>query len=228
MTEAFVSWSGGKDCCLAYHRAQQQGLEVSCLFNMAREDGERSRSHGFSTELLSMQAQAMGLPLVQGQATWDGYETEFQRVLAALKEHGISEGVYGDIDLEPHREWVERVSRNCNIKPHLPLWGADQDVLLREFIDTGFQAIIVVVKADIMGPEWLGRELNDEFITDLAAAGGITPCGEAGEFHTLVIGGPLFRQSLVIEKAEKIRREGHWFLDIQQAGLADPREAALK
>jgi uncharacterized protein (TIGR00290 family) len=228
MTKAFVSWSGGKDCCLAYYRAQQRGLEVDCLFNMAREDGERSRSHGFTTELLSMQAKAVGLPLVQGQATWDNYEAEFQRVLTTLKGQGINEGVYGDIDLEPHREWVERVSRNCGITPHLPLWGADQDVLLREFIDAGFRAIIVVVKADIMGPEWLGRELDDEFITDLTAAGGITLCGEAGEFHTLVIGGPLFRQNLVIEKAEKIRNEGHWFLDIQQAGLADAKETALK
>jgi diphthine-ammonia ligase len=229
MTRAFVSWSGGKDCCLACYRAQQQGLEVCSLFNMAREDGARSRSHGFSTELLNMQARAMGLPLVQGQATWDDYEAEFERVLATLREKGITDGVYGDIDLDAHRQWVERVSRNCDITPHLPLWGQNQDDLMREFIDAGFRAIVVVVKADIMGPEWLGRELDGSFIADLAAAGGITPCGEAGEFHSLVIDGPLFSRGLIVEQVQKVRREGHWFLDIQQTSLSSGEtEAALK
>jgi len=229
MTKAFVSWSGGKDCCLAYYRAKQQGLWVCSLFNMAREDGSRSRSHGLSTELLNMQAQAMGLTLVQGQATWDDYKTEFERVLTTLHQQGFTDGVFGDIDYAENRKWEEDVCRNCGIAARLPIWGENQDALLREFIDAGFRAIVVVVKAEVMGPEWLGRELNDTFVADLAAAGGITPCGEAGEFHSLVIDGPLFNHSLVIEQAEKVRREGHWFLDIQKASLSSgEKEAALK
>lgn len=219
MAKAFVSWSGGKDSCLAYYRALQKGMDVCLLFNMATEDGTRSRSHGLSKEVLNMQAQAVGLPLVQSQATWTDYEAEFEKALLALRETGITDGVFGDIDLDEHRQWVEQVCHRCGIKPHLPLWGDNQDSLLREFLDAGFRAIIIVTRADMMGEGWLGRELDSAFIADLEACGNITPCGEAGEYHTLVIDGPSFNKSLMITEAEKMLRGDHWFMDIKKAAL---------
>jgi diphthine-ammonia ligase len=217
MVKAFVSWSGGKDSCLACYRAVNNGIDVQYLFNMATEDGARSRSHGLSRELLGMQAQAVGLPLEQRRATWADYEAEFEKALLAFRERGITDGVFGDIDLDAHRQWVEQVCRRCDITPHLPLWGDNQGNLLREFIDAGFRSVVVVTRADIMREEWLGMELDDAFMAELEACGNITPCGEAGEYHTFVIDGPSFSRGLLITEADKVLRGDYWLLDIKKA-----------
>ena len=215
MKKAFVSWSGGKDCCLACFKAMNDGLDVRFLLNMATEDGMRSRSHGLSKEVLEMQALAIDLPLIQRMTSWNDYEQEFSKVLLELKEQGVTDGIFGDIDLDEHRLWVERVCQEYGITPHLPLWAQDQSALLREFIDSGFKALIVAVDASVMGEEWLGRVVDANLVVDLEKAGNITPCGEAGEYHTLVIGGPLFKKDLEVSKAERIMRDNHWFLDIK-------------
>ncbi len=227
MTEsklAFVSWSGGKDSCLAAYRASVSGLEIRYLLNMVTEDGKRSRSHGLSTTLLQTQAQAMGIPLIQRPATRDAYEAEFIEVLRSLKQQGVNDGIFGDIDFNAHREWIDRVCSESGIVPHLPLWEENQSKLLREFIDLGFEAVIVATKAELLGAEWLGRKIDRPFLRDLAELSQtkkITPCGEAGEYHTLVIDGPMFRKHLEILKTAKVLRDSHWFLDISEARLRE-------
>jgi uncharacterized protein (TIGR00290 family) len=219
MEQAFISWSGGKDSCLACYRALQGGIKGRYLLNMATEDGHKSRSHGLSTEWLEMQAQAIGIPLFQGQTDWDGYESEFKKALLNFKSRGVTAGVFGDIDVEEHREWVERVCSECGVTAHLPLWGEHQGSLLREFIDAGFKAIVIATKADLLGEEWLGREIDLDFMTDLARQKGITPCGEAGEYHTFVIDGPLFAKKINILEAGVVSRDSHWYSDIKKCEL---------
>ncbi len=214
MERAFISWSGGKDCCLACYRAVASGLQIRYLLNMVTEDGQRSRSHGLAAKWLQMQAQAIGIPLVQRSTTGTDYETEFKSVLLALKQEGIAAGVFGDIDFNAHREWIDRVCSETGITPYLPLWEENQNKLLREFIGLGFEAVVVATRADMLDEEWLGRKLDSDFLADLAKLENITPCGEAGEYHTLVINGPLFQKGLEITGANKVLRDGHWFLDI--------------
>lgn len=228
MSKAFVSWSGGKDSCLAYYRALRDGMKFRFLLNMADEDGIRSRSHGLSTALLNMQAQALGVPLLQRQATWADYEAEFEKALLSFRERGILDGVFGDIDLDEHRQWVERVCRRCGITPHLPLWGDRQDDLLREFIGAGFKAVIVVTRADIMGEEWLGREVDMNLVADLSRCNNVTPCGEAGEYHTFAVGGPVFTGSLRIVEAKEVLRGNHWYLDIERCEFSPSRSSEVK
>ncbi len=222
MKQAFVSWSGGKDSCFSCYRAISNGLEVRCLANMATEDGKRSRSHGLNIEVLQMQSEALGIPLVQRKTTWKDYEAKFLNMLHTFKQDGITDGIFGDIDLDEHRQWVETVCGKASITPHLPLWMESQDKILEDFIAQGFDSIIVATKANIFGEEWLGRKIDLDFIRDLAElkkTKDITPCGEAGEYHTLVIDGPLFRKRVEILKTKKVLRDGRWFLEIQDADL---------
>lgn len=221
MKPAFISWSGGKDCCLAFHQATQDGLEIKCLANMLTEDGTHSRTHGLSSEVLRLQSRAVGLPLKQRRATWDGYEDEFKKLLASLKQSGINNGVFGDIDLDEHREWVERVCRSAGIIPHLPLWGQRQDDLLQQFIGLGFEAVVIAVQSDKLGEEWLGRTVDIDLIQQLVRMKNVTPCGEAGEYHTLVLSGPIFQRRLEIQATRHLLKDGHWLLQIVSAGLRD-------
>ena len=222
MHQVFTSWSGGKDGCFACYQATVSDLEVRYLLNMTTEDGKRSWTHGISAELLEIQSQAMGIPLVQRRTTGVTYETEFINILRTFKQEGIEGGVFGDIDFEPHRQWIEGVCQEADITPHLPLWGQNQDKIMRDFIDLGFEAVVVAAKADLFGEEWLGRKVDLDFLEqldELRKTKDITPCGEAGEYHTFVTDGPLFDQRLEILETSKVLREGQRFLEILKCDL---------
>jgi len=223
MEKAFVSWSGGKETSLACYKAiQNKNLKIKYLLNMVSEDGQRSRSHGLDSALLRAQADAMGIPIIQRKTTWESYERVFKRAVLELKKESIKIGIFGDIDLQEHRDWIERVCREIGIKPLLPLWKEDREELLKEFIRTGFEAIVVATKADSLGKEWLDRRIDEEFIKDLKRLGNIDLCGEKGEYHTFVTDGPLFKKRVKILETKKIRRNGHWFLDISRYVLENP------
>jgi diphthine-ammonia ligase len=222
MTKVFISWSGGKDGCLACYRAANSGLDIRCLANTITEDGERSYSHGISAGVIRVQSEALGIPIIQRRTSSKNYEAEFVKMLKGFKGEGIQGGVFGDIDFEPHREWIEKVCRQADITPHLPLWQESQKKLMEEFIDAGFIAVVITVRADIFGEEVLGRTIDRNFIKELEELGktrAITPCGEAGEYHTLVIDGPLFQKRLEIKESRKVTRGEHHFLDILSTEL---------
>ena len=219
MHQVFTSWSGGKDSCFACYRASDSGLKVRYLLNMITEDGKRSWSHGQPAELLHLQSKALGIPLIQCQTTRENYEAEFINILHALRQEGISGGVFGDIDFNEHRQWIERVCKEANVTPHLPLWEQNQDKIMRDFIDLGFKSVIVAAKADLFGEEWLGHKVDLDFLSELKQRTGITPCGEAGEYHTFVIDGPLFKEKIEILETNKVLREGRWFLEILKCEL---------
>ena len=128
----FASWSGGKECALATHKAISQGHEVAYLVNFISEDGERSRSHGIKADVLALQAEAIGIPLIQVKTSWENYEHNFKRVARELRDKGVEGGIFGDIDLQEHRDWVERVCGEVGIKPFLPLWGMKSEELIDE------------------------------------------------------------------------------------------------
>ncbi|MFC2003248.1 diphthine--ammonia ligase [Chloroflexota bacterium] len=217
MPQVFVSWSGGKDSSLACYRAVAGGLKVRYLINMITEDGKRSWTHGQSAELLQAQSQAVGIPLVQRRTKMASYEAEFKDVLLTLRQEGITGGVFGDIDLEEHRQWIERVCGEVDITPHLPLWGERQEEVLRDFINRGFEAVAVVAKADLLGEEWLGRKIDLDFLSDLSGLkkpSGFQLGGEAGEYHTFVTDGPLFNKGIEILETQRTLRDGCWFLEI--------------
>jgi len=222
MHQVFVSWSGGKDSCLACYQAVVSGLKVRYLLNMITEDGRRSWTHGQSVELLQAQSQAIGIPLIQRQTTMANYEAEFKDALLSLKQEGVTGGVFGDIDIEEHRQWIERICGEVALTPHLPLWGQAQEKILGSFIASGFEAVVVVAKADLFGKEWLGRKIDLDFLShldELRETKDITPCGEAGEYHTFVTDGPLFNQRIEILETNTVLREGYWFLEISKHSL---------
>ena len=219
--KAFVSWSGGKDAALSYYRAMKH-FHVTHLLNMVAEDGRISRSHGIRTDILRLQAEAMGLTIVQPKSSWETYEAEFKKALSGLKGRGVEAGIFGDIDLDAHREWVERVSKESGMEAVLPLWGEkNRENLIEELIETGFEAVVVATKKNVLGPEWLGRSIDDDFVRDISKIKGVDISGEGGEYHTFVISGPVFKKRINILKSEKVSRGEHSFLDISECELVE-------
>lgn len=213
--KAFVSWSGGKETSLACYRAMRtENIVVNYLLNMITEDGAHSRTHGLSSFILQLQAEALGIPLVQRRTSWESYEQEFKKAISDFKKEGVEIGVFGDIDLQEHRDWVERVCNDAGIKPILPLWKEQREKLLEELIGVGFKAIIVATQDRFLGKRWLGRPVDMELIKKLKVLGGIDLCGEKGEYHTFVYDGPIFKKPVEFEVGKKYLKEGHWLLEI--------------
>jgi diphthine-ammonia ligase len=218
MTEYAASWSGGKDSCFACWKATSQGLKVSHLLNFINTDSTKAMSHGLDSQLIALQAQAMGLPILQQKVTWETYEAGFKDALGKLKPKGITGLVTGDIYLQEHKDWIDRVCGEVGVKALLPLWGMDSANILIDFIEAGFKAIIVSVKSKFLGKEWLGRQVDKKLASELDQLG-IDACGEAGEFHTFVYDGPSFRKPVKIGRTSVITRDGHWTLDIKEYSL---------
>lgn len=222
---AISSWSGGKDSCLACYKAIKQGLKVKYLLNFISRESKRGCFHGIDGQLLNFQASLIGIPLIQKEVSPDmeKYEEEFKAAVSEFIAKGINAMVFGDIYLLEHESWIERVCGDLKIKAIEPLWNLEPDKIIDEFLGLGFKTIIVSCKADVMGKEYIGRFIDKELITELKKKG-VCPCGEKGEFHTLVVDGPIFKKRIEIVEAEPIIKESfwkHWFLDIKKYKAVD-------
>lgn len=200
---ALVSWSGGKDSCLALWRARQSGMTIRRLITAMDEAGESSRSHGVPPQLIRAQADALGAEMRFYETTWKNYEEKFIATLRDARADGITHAVFGDIDLVPHREWEEKVCAQAGIVPSLPLWDEPRRKLVDEFLSLGFKAVVVCVNGSFLGEEFCGREFDETFLADLPAS--VDACGENGEFHTFVYDGPAFARPVAFRRTEKQR-----------------------
>ena len=218
--KVFCSWSGGKDSCLSCYKAILEGHNVAYLFTMFATTGRYTRSHRLSKELLLFQSEAIGIPVYYRRASWNTYEKEFNRALVYLKGAGVQGGVFGDIYLNAHREWVEKACAEPGVIPFLPLWGKKGKNLLRQLIGAGFEAVVTAIRSDLLDPCWLGRSINEQFINEMEKEASDI-CGENGEYHTLVIDGPIFRKKIAIKKTMVVRRKNMRFLDILEFGIEE-------
>jgi len=235
MKKAIASWSSGKDSCLACYKAISMGCEVEYLFNTISNESKRVNFHGTGRELLNAQSEAAGIPLFQTETAGDDYTGKFKEgVHELIEKKEISAMVFGDIHLQWHKDWIDNVCDELGIEAVMPLWNRNSDEIIREFMDHGFEAVVVGVSETHIknGEELIGKWIDDEFMDYFKdyGSGGFDICGENGEYHTLVTNGPLFRKKINILEAEKVYREsehdgkiyGNWFLDIKKFELIIP------
>jgi diphthine-ammonia ligase len=210
----FASWSGGKDSYLALQRAVTGGGRPAALLTMIAADGRRTHSHALPISLVRRQAAALGLPLVLRRASWETYEDAFLDALAELRdERRLGVGVFGDIDLQPHRDWVERVCGQAGLRACLPLWLASRHALLDELFAAGVVATIVAVNAERLDERFLGRRLDAALVPELEAAG-VDACGEEGEFHTVVTEASLFAAPVALRFRGTVAIDQYRFVDV--------------
>lgn len=219
---AAVSWSGGKDCCLAFEKTRAQ-FDVVCALTMINEDGTRSRSHGLRPEVLAAQARAAGLEWIERRCSWASYEDAFIDALREAAGRGITHLVCGDIIYPEHKQWVERQCGRARLTAVEPIWGRSTLDLYQEFIDLGGVARIVSLDSRKLGPEWLFRQLDRECLPEFGRLG-VDPCGENGEYHTLVTDTPAFAKPLCVTPGERVLSSGYWAIDV----VIEPRHPAQR
>jgi diphthine-ammonia ligase len=207
-----ASWSGGKESCLALYEALGQGYKISRLVNLVSEESRRVSFHGTEPGLIQLQSQAIGIPLLQKMTVWGKYEQDFKNAVRSLIPDGIEGMVFGDIYLQEHKDWVEGVCAELGIEAIEPLWGRNTEEVLLSFIDSGFEAVIVCAQSELIDEEWIGRRVDKALLKYLKSHN-VDPCGENGEYHTLVVNGPFFRRQIQLIETRTIARDRYWFLD---------------
>jgi len=209
---AAISWSGGKDSCAALMRARNEH-DIVAMVTMFDEQAARSRSHGLRPDILSAQAERLGLRRLTGRCTWASYDAVFAATLAGLAADGVTHVVFGDILFEEHRRWAEQMCEPHGLIAVEPLFGVSTDQLFDEWVGSGASAVIVTARAEFFDQTWLGRRLCGEMRGELERLG-VDRCGERGEYHTLVTDCPAFRSPLPVRFGERVLRSGCWALDV--------------
>lgn len=197
-----VSFSGGKDSTLALYRMIREGYKIIGLL-VTFDNQNDSCFHRIPKDILKRISEELEIPLVEVDCS-DGknYEEEFENALKSLKENGAEICVFGDIDIEAHKKWCLDRCDAAGIKGKFPLWQEDRESLTNEFLDYGFKAVIKKVNLKALTEEFLGKELSKEVVSEIKSLGS-DPSGENGEYHTLVFGGPIFKNEVKFSKLDK-------------------------
>jgi len=208
--KAIVNWSGGKDSALCLQVVlQEQKYEIVSLLTTISQPYQRISMHGVRVELLDIQADRVGLPLLKipipEMPTMETYDNTMAAVLLELKNSGVTASVFGDIFLEDLRRYREDKLAELNLTAVFPLWKIPTDKLIRDFIDTGFKAITTCVNDKYLDKSFVGRIIDDDFLNDLPD--NVDPCGENGEYHSFVFDAPFFSSPIQFEKGEIVYRK---------------------
>ena len=209
-----ASYSGGKDSALALHRAVKQGHEPIFLLTTYNVEREGSFYHAIPEKMLEAVSNSLNIPLLLVKTSGTDYQERFEEALLKAKAQGAQACVFGDIDIEEHRRWPSERCTNTGLEPLFPLWGEDRKEIVYECIDSGFVADIVVVNTKHMGAEYLGQRLTRETLARIDKQG-IDICGENGEYHTFVTGGPLFQKQISFSFGESIVENDYAYLPVQ-------------
>ena len=193
-----VSFSGGKDSMLALHEMVEAGHEPAALLVMYRQEAGRSWVHGIEPKLLAAIGEALEIPLICCDAKSETYDEDMERGLRQARELGAQACVFGDIDTPGHREWDEARCAAVGMDAILPLWKRNRVETVRKTLDLGYKCLIKCVRNDILPESWLGQPLSHSHVEQMLSQG-VDACGENGEYHTVVVDGPLFRRPVAIE-----------------------------
>jgi uncharacterized protein (TIGR00290 family) len=213
--KAAISWSGGKDCCTALMRASDD-YDIVAMVTMFGEDGERSRSHGLRPDIIAAHASRLGIESLTTRCSWQTYTDQYVALLGEAKARGITHVVFGDIIGEPHRAWNEQVCAHHGLVPVMPLWGQPTRLLAEEFIGRGGVARLVTVRPPLLDETALGMFLDPRALDQFEQLG-VDPCGELGEYHTVVTNCPLFSSPLELIPGRQVFSNGCWAMDFSLA-----------
>lgn len=216
-----VLFSGGKDSTFATWLAKKEGHEVSCLISIISENPESYMFHTPSISKTRKQAEVMDLPLIIKKTS--GVKEEELKDLEnaikiAIKDYGIKGIVTGAVESVYQASRIQIICNKLGLECFNPLWQKDQIKLLEDLLKEKFRVIITGVAAYPLNGSWLGREINQEFISDIRKLNEkykINPAGEGGEFETFVLECPLFKKPLKVTGANFSGEENSWRMELE-------------
>jgi uncharacterized protein (TIGR00290 family) len=225
--KTWLAWSSGKDSAWALHTVRQGAdFDVVALLTTVNQTYSRVAMHAVRESLLEMQAEATGLPLIKvpipSPCSNEIYERAMGEAMARAKNEDVRHVVFGDLFLEDVRAYREKQLARCEMTPLFPLWGLETRQLAEEMIAQGLSAYLTCVDPRKLDRSFAGRKFDAQLLKALPA--GVDPCGENGEFHSFVNGGPMFDRTIAVTAGEIVERKGFLFADV----LPQDRAASIR
>lgn len=207
-----VSLSGGKDSVYALYSALREGLAVKHLM-FIKTGGKAHLENKCMIELIS---EATGIPaVIVGKTPQD--------VGKALKKLGATMLVSGVTTTPEHLDYYRDILDPIGVKQYAPHFGKDPIVGLEEMQQLGFKCLIIEVDTALgANKDWLGRVMDQNMVDEIkqrVAEKKINPIGEWGEYHTLVVDGPIYKKQIVVEKAKIEWKDTKGYYSIKKASL---------
>lgn len=204
-----VSWSGGKDACMALEKLTGEGYRIVYLVTTIPKETDHTFGYGEKKALIEAQGRSLNIPIHFIDCSYKTYTEDFiEHIKYAKETYEATFIAFGDLYIQEHREWGEAVAKKAKVQSLFPLWIEKKDAKqsLFTFIQSGYQAKIIRTKDNCGLDEWLGKDISNEFAKWLENSQ-ICPMGEAGEFHTFVYDGPLFKSRLQLSVGKVIQME---------------------
>ena len=213
-----MSWSSGKDSTMALDLIRRdEEIDLVALLVTMNAVADRVAMHAVRRALVEAQADRLGLALnvieIPSPCTNEVYELRMSEAIDSALADNVEHFVFGDLFLEDVRSYREEKLAGTGISPLFPLWGQPTDTLAQSIIDSGVQAVVTCVDPSHISASFAGRFFDRSLLADLPPD--VDPCGERGEFHTFVFGGPGFSSPIDIEVAEIVERDGFVFCDVR-------------
>ena len=223
-SKTLLSWSTGKDAAWALNCLRQDAdVELVGLVTTVNAAAERVAMHGVRRELLEAQAAAAGLPLfvlpLPSPCPNQVYEQIMGTFVARQVAAGVKAMAFGDLFLQDVRRYREAALAGSGIRPIFPLWGRPTAALARDMLAAGIGAYLSCIDSAQLPARLAGRAFDRDLLAELPSS--VDPCGENGEFHTFVWGGPMFERPLSVEPGDLVCRDGFVFCDLKPA---EPRQ----
>jgi diphthine-ammonia ligase len=212
-----ISWSGGIESALACHKVIEEGHDVKYLVAFVAETWP---ANCHPVEIMELQSKSIGIPLLKLPVK-EPFDQTYREAIKKLVEMGIEGIVTGDIYVvdDLHGRWMDRVTEGLGIKVIMPLWEQNTTEVLNDEVQTGFRSVFTCLGKQWFTKEWLGRELNKASAKDLielSKTNGVDPCGENGEFHSMTIDGPTFKEVIEISMFTKHEHNDRLYIKISE------------
>lgn len=214
---AAVLWSGGKDCFAAGLRSGALAAAGTRLVTFVPA-GEAVAFRCHPLGVMRRQAVGLGLRHELVEIDRDVWEASYRRALAALAAEGVERIVTGDITPEEW-PWLAEACAATGLALETPLAqrpGDDAGVLLDFLEAEQVEATVAGMRAEHYRAGFLGRPVGRALLAEHGLEDPATfhPCGERGEYHTVVTGirGVRFVDADPASLAH-VERDGIWALD---------------
>lgn len=207
--KAIFNWSSGKDSSLALFKIMQENnYEVTSLLTSINKEFQRISMHGVHVSLLEKQAESLGFPLIKmelpKEPSMEEYRAIMDKTMFHVKSMGVTASIFGDIFLEDLRQYREDQLSAVGMEAVFPLWKQNTADLIHEFLGLGFKTIVTCVNGTYLDKSFAGRIIDQQFLDDLPE--NVDPCGENGEFHTFTFDGPIFKEPILFEIGETVKK----------------------
>jgi uncharacterized protein (TIGR00290 family) len=214
-----LSWSSGKDSAWTlYHLQQDPMVEVVGLLTTFNGEFNRSAIHGVRRQLLRLQSEAAGLPLIEIPLPWPCSNEQYESLMGTALDNARTQlhmdaMAFGDLYLEDIRSYRETKMQGTGLQVMFPLWQIPTDQLARQMIAGGLKAAITCLDPRVMPEHFAGAQFSTQLLEELPKA--VDPCGENGEFHTFAWDGPMFSRPIAVVGGKVVKRDGFVYADLR-------------